>query len=448
MMKRLIISVVLFIGMFVNGWTAPDIQLVTSPKGIKAWFIPESKLDIISITFSWCGGSAYESPNKNGLTSLLADMLLEGTQKMSGPDLKDFLLENAIQIDFNASDDRIGGSLRLTMSDMPKFFPLFKEILRTPRFDKNDLQRLQRQYLTYLQNLYKNPSVQAMLRHNKRIVGNHPYALNSNGNPKTIMNVTVADLQQQWQWILARDSLVIGVCGRITVDELGILLDQLFADLPAKNSLPPLATPQMTFNNNIEYVSSKNPQANVLFSQPGLAHTNADFMKLYLINYIIGGDASSRLWRSLRDQHGLVYGVSTQLTFNEKATTLSGALGADNAKVMQAIDLVRNIWQDISMNGITQSELDNAKTYLIGAFPMNFSSTSSIAHAMHGYQVYGLNIDYFKNRTAIINAVTLNDINAFAKRFIDKKQLMITVAGQQPTNPNIQVNKLVKGTIN
>ena len=152
----------------------------------------------------------------------------------------------------------------------------------------------------------------------------------------------------------------------------------------------------------------------------------------------------SRLFKIVRDDNGLAYSVQASLLFNEKAASLTGTMGTEHTKTQQAIDLVRKIWQDVASKGITADELADAKTYLIGVFPLNFYSTTSIAEALHIYQVFGLDLDYFKNRSAIINAVSLDEINNFARSFVRTDKLMFTVAGQQ----NVEIKKTIadKGT--
>ena len=288
MIIRLSILMILAIWTVTQSQAAPTIQQVTSPQGIKAWFIPEPKLDIISMSFSFRGGSAYEDAEKSGLSSLLADMLIEGTEKMSGPDLRDYLLENAIQLGFSNDTDRISGSFRVATTDLKKVVSLLKDILTAPRFDPQDLQRLIGQYVTSLQNSEKKPEYQTVLLNNKRLMGNHPYALMTSGYAHTVTNVKSDDLRRHLKSLLAKDSLIIGVCGRISEHDLGLLLDDIFGNLPAKNSLKSLDTPTLNFDPKIDYVASTNPQDFVMFAHPGLVHTDAQFMKLYLLSHIIG----------------------------------------------------------------------------------------------------------------------------------------------------------------
>jgi zinc protease len=420
-----------------------EIQEVISPKGIKAWFIREPRLKIVSMTFSFRGGAAYEHPQQRGISSLLTAMLMEGTEKRTAAELKNHLLENAIEISFTNTVDRLVGSLRTTLDHLPENIALLREILYTPRFAKEDLERVKPILKASIENQLKHPETQADLAHRRAIMGDHPYTYFIGGDPKTLMALSADNLRAYLKMHLTRDSLIIGVCGNVSEQELGLLLDELFGDLPMESTVPPLSVPQAKLTARTENIAMSNPQTIVLFSHPGLAHSHPDFMKLYLLNHIVGGGVTSRLWKEIREKRGLAYEVGTDLTTYEKIKLLSGELGSDDSKVAEAIALVKQVWQDIRAHGVTETELQDAKTYLIGVFPLMFSSTIDIAAALHTYQVFGLTRDYFRNRTAIIQQVSLAAINQFAQTFIDPQQLVFTVVGnvspqQQSSNAPLQ----------
>jgi zinc protease len=416
------------------------VQEVVSPNGIKAWFIPEPSLPLVSIIFSFQGGTAYDPLQKQGLAAIASQMLMEGTAKLSSTEFKHYLIDNAIQVSFTATPDRLIGSLRVSLKKLPQAIEVLRDIFIATRLDPVDFERIKRNHKASLENALKNPETQAIILHNKMIVGDHPYSHFGNGLPEMLKNITSQDLRTYYKDTFNRDSLVVGVCGKLSTQELGKLLDQLFAELPDKSTISSLPEVHANFTPRRETVPTPNPQAVVHFSHPGLAHNDPDFMKLYLLNHIIGGDTSSRLWKEIREKRGLAYYVGTGLGALDKLKLLSGSLGSETTKVNSAIQLVQQVWQEVKKDGVTQTELDNAKAYMIGAFPMNFTSSISIANVLHSYQRYGLNPDYMQKRAEIINAITLQDINAFARKFIDPNKLVFTIAG----NPTQSKNKAVQ----
>ena len=105
-------------------------------------------------------------------------------------------------------------------------------------------------------------------------------------------------------------------------------------------------------------------------------------------------------------------------------------MATENARVAESIDIIKSEFEKVRTEGITEEELQNAKTYLTGSFPLRFDSNSKIANQLVGYQLVGRGIDYINTRNGKIEAVTLEDINRAAQRFMDPDELTIVVVGQ------------------
>jgi zinc protease len=107
-----------------------------------------------------------------------------------------------------------------------------------------------------------------------------------------------------------------------------------------------------------------------------------------------------------------------------------GQFSSDNGKVAEAIGLVKDIWADVAANGVTQAELDEAKTYLTGAYPLRFDGNGRIANILVGMQISGLGLDYIPQRNDLVNAVTLDEINRVATSLLQPDKLTFVVVGQ------------------
>ncbi len=428
---KLGILLLLVIFSFTNTGTAQiNIREIKPAPGIKAWFVPEKTLPILSLTFSFSAGAAYEPADKRGMSALLAQMLLEGTEKRTSYQFKNDLLDQAIELSFTVDQDRITGNLRTSLQNLDKAVMLLKEVLYSPRFAEEDLNRLKSQHKVLLENQFEQPETQVELKHLQMLMGTHPYAFFPSRSLETLQNISATDMRSYYASHLTKDSLVIGVCGEISEEKLSTLLINLFGGLPDHSSLDVLPAPSLDFTARTETKVMNIPQSIVRFSHPGVRHTHPHFMKLYLLNHIIGGKSSSRLFYNIREKQGLVYNINTELHNLEHAQLFNGSFGTDNSSTAQVIKNIKTIWQDIAKKGITAQELKDAQAYLIGAFPRVFSSSKETASAIHTYQVYGLGLDYFKNRTQIINAVSLKDLNTFAQDFLKSDQLVFTVVGK------------------
>ncbi|MBN9571509.1 MAG: insulinase family protein, partial [Alphaproteobacteria bacterium] len=172
------------------------------------------------------------------------------------------------------------------------------------------------------------------------------------------------------------------------------------------------------------------PQPSIVFGLPGILRSDKDFLAGYVANYILGGGGfSSRLMNQVREKRGLTYGIGTDLSTYRKAGLFAGQVATKRESVGQTIEVVREVMRDYAENGPTEKELADAKTYLTGSYPLAFDSNTGIAAQLNAFMRSGLPVDYVAKRTALINAITLDDARRAAKRLFNPAKLTIVVAG-------------------
>jgi zinc protease len=141
----------------------------------------------------------------------------------------------------------------------------------------------------------------------------------------------------------------------------------------------------------------------------------------------------------VREKRGLTYGVYSYLSDKDAAQLWMGSVASANDRVAEAISVIRDEWERIREEGVTPEELQDAKTYLTGAFPLRFEGNGPIASIAVGMQMDGLPPDYIANRNDMVNAVTLEQINRVARERLDPEALTFVVVGQ-PEGLDGQVN--------
>jgi len=172
------------------------------------------------------------------------------------------------------------------------------------------------------------------------------------------------------------------------------------------------------------------PQSVVTFGQAGPKRGDPDWYAAYVLNDIIGGGGfRGRLMKEIRDKRGLAYGVSTSLMPFRHAGLIVGSVATANDRVAESVALIRQEWQRMREQGPTQAELDDAKNYLTGSFPLTLDSTQHIAAVLVQIQEDKLGIDYLDRRTELIGAVTLDKARALANKLFDPARLRFAVVG-------------------
>jgi len=134
--------------------------------------------------------------------------------------------------------------------------------------------------------------------------------------------------------------------------------------------------------------------------------------------------------REVREKRGLTYGVYTFLAPFDHAAQMMGSVASANDRIADAISVIQDQWKLAAEEGISEQELNDAKLYVTGAYPLRFDSNAKIAGILVGLQLTGLPSDYIKTRNDNMLAVTLEDINAMAKRLLKPEELRFVVVGQ------------------
>jgi zinc protease len=173
------------------------------------------------------------------------------------------------------------------------------------------------------------------------------------------------------------------------------------------------------------------PQSVALFGHAGIERDHPDYFPAYVMNHILGsGGFESRLMHEVREKRGLTYGIYSYLLPKDHAAVYLGSVASANAVMAETIAVVRAEWQKMASEGVTEEELEAAKKYLTGAYPLRFDGNSQIANIMVGMQMQGLPIDYINTRNDKVNAVTLEDIRRVASELLQPDQLHFVVVGK------------------
>jgi zinc protease len=385
---------------------------------------------MIAIEFAFVGGAVQDPPGKAGTAALTASLLDSGAGDLDSNAFSDRLERKAIQLGFLAQRDTIHGTMRTLTENRDEAFELLRLAVTAPRFDAKDVEISRAQILSLLRRETTSPTDIASRRWWETAFEGHPYGRPVNGTSETLSNISIADLKSYTQRILARQNLKIAVVGDIDAEMLKILLDRTFGALPEKPELYPIANvAPRGLGRRIE-VSLDVPQTVVDFGGPGIPRQDPDFMAAYVINHILGGGSSdSRLYQEVREKRGLAYSVSDNLVWLDHAAVMLGGTATRTDRAGETVDLIEKEIHRFAENGPTAGELTEAKRYLNSAFVLNLDSSTKIAALLVQLELDGFGTDYFSRRTAMIEAVTLDDARRVAKRLLDKG-LLVTVVGK------------------
>ena len=410
--------------------SAMNIEKIVSPSGIEAWLVREQAVPLVTLNYSFHGGSTQDGAEKSGTANLAADLLDEGTGDLDGETFHKRLENHAIELSFQVGRDEFHGSLRSLNEHREEAFDLLRLALTAPRFEAEAVERVRRQAISGLQRDTTNPNNISSRRWWQTAFPGHPYGRETKGTLESMPTITADDLRDYVRRVFARNELTLSIVGDVDAKTAGELIDRAFAKLPAKNDLKPVADAKPEGLGRRIVVNLDVPQAVVTFGGQGLARNDPDFMAGYIVNHILGGGSfSSRLYKEVREKRGLAYGVSDSLVWFKRAAVVLGGTATRADRTGDALAIIEAETKRMADDGPTAEELAAAKSYLKGAYALSLDTSSKIAAQLTQIQLDKLGIDYMQRRSAMIDAVTLADAKRVAKRLFGGGML-VTVVGR------------------
>ena len=409
---------------------AITIQRVTSPAGIEAWFVEDHTLPVVTIRFAFSGGAALDPAGKSGLTAMAASLLDEGAGPYDTAAFKTRIEDLVIDLRLEAGRDEVGGSLRTLKRNLGEAADLLRFAIAAPRFEPSAIERVRGEIVASLSQQAQSPRALSSRLWMRDAFDDHPYGGNVYGTLQSLGTISRDDLSGFVARHLSRAGLVIGAVGDVTRDELAALVDRVFGGLPAGDGQAQVAETKPAENGGLLFTRRAVPQSAVTFGQMGPKRDDPDWYAARVVNDILGGGGfRGRLMKEIREKRGLAYGVSTELVSFRHAGLILGSVATENARVAQSIALIRAEWRQMRDEGPTEPELDDAKTYLIGSFPLTLDTSDRVASLLVEMQIEKLGIDYLDRRAALFDAVTLDQARRVAHRLLDPEGLSFAVVG-------------------
>ena len=428
-MKRIFAAFVAVI-IALPAWAEIEIQDVTSPGGITAWLVEDHSIPFTALELRFRGGTSLDDPDKRGAVYLMSGLIEEGAGDMDARTYARELESLAASFTYNATDDSVSVSARFLSENRDEVADLLRVTLHEPRFDQDAVDRVKAQVLSGLRSDQTDPNDIAGRSFAQLAYGDHPYGSDGKGTIDSVTALTRDDVVAAYDSVFAKDRLYVGAVGDITAEELGVLLDDLLGDLPETGKPIPERV-EVSIPSGVNVVEFDTPQSVALFGHAGIDRHDPDFFAAYVLNHILGGGGfESRLMHEVREKRGLTYGVSTYLVPKDLASVYLGSVSSGNDRMAETVEVIRDEWERAATDGVTQAELDDAKTYLTGAYPLRFDGNGRIAGIMVGMQMDDLPIDYITTRNDKVNAVTLEDVNRVASELLNPEGLHFTIVGK------------------
>lgn len=406
------------------------IQQFVTPGGVSVWLVEEPSIPILSLRMAWTAGETNDPVGVEGLTNAMVYHMNEGAGELDAQGFFKGMEELNMSFSCGASNESTFCNASMLTDNADDSFEMIALALAEPRFDDGPFERFLREQEVGLKTRETNPQYLASRARAAALYPDHAYARETSA--ESIAAITQDAMRAQKDLLMVKEGMLVTAVGAMSPEELAPLIDQAVDGLPessetAETSDVVLGAPKA----EPVIVDLPQPQSLVTFAAPAMTREDPDFYTAVVLNYTFGGGGfESRLMKDLRVEKGLTYGVYTQVSSQDKIQLWSGGGQTKNESAGEFIAGVKANMETMVADGMTEEELANAKAYLTGSYPLGFDSNAKIAARMMGVRLDELPVDFFDKRNAMVEAVTLEDVNRVAAEYLSPDNFTFVVVGQ------------------
>lgn len=408
-----------------------DVREVTPGVTPKGWLIEDHSQPTIILEFSFAGGALKDPSKRLGLAHLAASLLDEGAGARDAEAFRQALHASAAQFSCWARRGDIRCRLTTLRVSRKQSLALIAQAFLAPRFDLEAIHRVRGQILASLAREEKDPHYRALRSLRTTLYPRSPYSQPYQGTPENLKTITPEDLRRWAQRTLVRARLSFAAVGDITAAELQALFEENFAALPqGQGAQLPAPPPLSGLGREVALVQDARPDTVFALAAPGLARDDPDYETGRLLVSILGGDFSGRLYAALRENAGLVYGISVFMSATAQGETLLQARWTSaNTSAQESLALVRRVWQDFGNSGPSAQELADAKSRWLGELVLALAESANVPAFLLDLHSKGLTLNYLQNLERKLATITLKDAQAVARRLFDPQHLLAVFVG-------------------
>ena len=406
------------------------VQRTVLPNGLVLLTSEEHSLPFVTFKLLIHAGTRRDPSGQSGLASLTARALLFGTQKQSMASVNEQLDFMGASLSSDAGRDYMVLSFRVLKKDLNDGFKLFMEVLCEPAFPAEEVKNEVARTLAAIRASEDRPGEVAGKAFSKALYGGGPYGQPVIGTKESVEKLTVEGVRQFYGSCYDPGNGIMVIVGDI---EEHALKDTIVPQLSAwKAHTTPVSAVEIRPESGKKTVTIDRPltQANLILGHEGITRNNPDFYAVTVMNYILGGGGlTSRLMQEIREKRGLAYSVSSNFDAGKYQGSFRIVLQTKNASARDAIGLAVTEMSRMRTQLVSEKELDGAKKYLIGSFPLRLITQDGIAGFLLQVEYLGLGFDYAERYPELIQAVTAEDVLRVAKAYLHPETyILVAVA--------------------
>ncbi len=416
-------------------FTLPGIQRRQLSNGLEVVIVEHHELPVVTMNMVVKSGAAADPQNRAGLASLTADLLDEGTRNRSALEISNSLTDIGARLGTSADWDSSSANLATLTRHLDKALDIYADVVTNPAFKEDELKRARAGRLTAIKQQKDNANQIASIVYASILYGrNHPYGHPATGDEDSVNSIKPADVSSFYQSFYRPNNSTLIVVGDVKPETILPKLERAFGGWQ-KGEVPTVAIPatQNRAQGGIYIVDRPGSAQSVIsIGQVGAPRSTPDYFPLLVLNTMLGGQFVSRVNLNLREDKGYTYGARTAFDYRRGSGPFSATAGVftnvTKESVAEFMKELRGVRGEIP---ITAKELEFSKQAIIRGFPRGFETPNQMANRLGDVVLYDLPDDYFNSYIQKVRAVTLDDVQRVANRYLDPAKMAILVVGDR-----------------
>ena len=376
-------------------------------------------------------GSTKDPQDLPGIAQMTANLLTQGTEKRSARDIAETIDFIGGSLMANAGKDSTTVTLNVVKKDINSGLDLMSDVVLHPSFQAEELERQRQQLLSGLTVQYSDPDYLATVVFNRVLYGSSPYGWPEEGTPQTVKQFESAQFVKFHDLNYAPNQSLLAFAGDLAPEEAFALAEKYFGTWPRRDisaGAPAAAEPISGLR--IWLIDKPDAvQTQIRVGKLGIRRGDPNYIPVVVMNRIFGGGYNSRLNTEVRVKKGLTYSAYSSFNPHRYAGSFAVATYTRTAATVDAAKLVVDLIKKMSSGEVTQQEMDFARDYLAGVYPIQSETAEQVANRVLTVAAYDLPADYNSTYPQRIRSVTASQVKEMAQKYLSADHLDLVLAG-------------------
>jgi predicted Zn-dependent peptidase len=405
-----------------------DIDMTRLPNGVRV--ITEAMPHVRSVSVGiWIGtGSRRENPEQNGVSHFIEHMLFKGTTHRSAEDIARSVDSVGGNLDAFTAKELVCFNTKVLDQHLPLAFDVLADLVLHPLFQEEDIDKEKGVILEEIKMEADSPDYLVHEIFTANFWRDHPLGKPILGTRETVKRFGREMIDGYYRSVYCPANLLITAAGNLTHEQLVDLSREHFESLPPNGAPPPDQAPATHARIALRNKKSLE-QVHLCLGVPSYPLPHRERFACYVLNTLLGGGMSSRLFQNIRERQGLAYAVFSELSPYRDTGCLSIYAGTSLESAPKVVESITREFQNLKQELVGEEELRRAKDHLKGSLMLSLESTSSRMSNLARQEMYFGRFFSLDELLDSIEQVTAGDVQRIAQAFFDPKQIALTVLG-------------------